>query len=146
MRTIALRFSNRFAPPEGTIKAHQAIICDKGFVWYGKLGSNVSKKNVDLLLSQDCPRILLIHSGSIERYWAYVDEVKFEQPSNDEFPAYYRNMAEKFKTWFRIIRFEPADKRVISKCTVVSSGASLSEASRASMNPYFFVEYKEHID
>ncbi len=143
MYTIALRYAENFAPDEGTIQAHQDLIDANGYVWYGKLGSTVSKKKVELLLSQDKPRILLIHSGGTERYWAYIDSVKNEQPAYEEFPSYYRNMAEKFKTWFRIIKFDPADKRVISKCTVVSSGATLSEASRGSMNPYFFVEYKE---
>ena len=143
MYTIALRFAENFAPQEGTIIAHQHIITKQNYVWYGKLGSAVSAKNRKILLSQDNPRILLIHSGSIDRYWAYIDDIKYERPADEEFPDYYRDMANRIKTWFRIIRFEPADKKVISKCTVVSSGASLSEASRASMSPYFFVEYKE---
>ena len=37
MRTIALRFSNNFAPEAGTIVEHQEIIAELGFVWYGKL-------------------------------------------------------------------------------------------------------------
>ena len=143
MYTIALRFAENFAPQMGTINAHQQIINQQGFVWYGKLGSAVSAKNRGIILSQENPRILLIHSGSIERYWAYIDDIKSERPANEEFPEYYRDMASKIKTWFRIIRFEPAEKYVISKCTVVSSGSSLSEASRASMNPYFFVKYTE---
>lgn len=44
MRTIALRFSNNFAPEEGTISAHEIVIAEKGFVWYGKLGSRISSK------------------------------------------------------------------------------------------------------
>ena len=143
MYTIALRFAENFAPQEGTIIAHQHIINKQNYVWYGKLGSAVSAKNRQLLLSQNNPRILLIHSGGVERYWAYIDDIKYECPADEEFPVYYRDKAEKIKTWFKILRFEPADKKVISKCMVVSSGASLSEASRASMSPYFFVEYKE---
>lgn len=34
-----------------------------------------------------------------------------------------------------------ADKSVMGKCKVVSSGAPLSEVSRHSMSPYFVIEY-----
>lgn len=50
MKTIALRFGEHFAPPCGTIAAHQAIIDDKGYVWYGKLGNTVSDKNVSAIM------------------------------------------------------------------------------------------------
>lgn len=143
MKTIALRFAENFAPKDGTISAHKKIIDKKGYVWYGKLGSAVSAARICELLSQEEPRILLIHSGGPERYWAYIDNIEKTRPSDDEFPDYYRDMANKIKTWFRIVRFESADKKVISQCTVISSGSSLSEASRASMNPYFYVEYNE---
>ena len=43
MRTIALRFANNFAPAEGTIAAHQSMIAQFGYVWYGKLGTPISK-------------------------------------------------------------------------------------------------------
>lgn len=47
MRTIALRFSNNFAPDIGTIRAHEELINSNGFVWYGKLGSKISARVVD---------------------------------------------------------------------------------------------------
>lgn len=34
MKTIALRFSNNFAPDIGTIEAHNEVIKEKGYVWY----------------------------------------------------------------------------------------------------------------
>lgn len=52
MKSIALRFSEKFAPPEGTIAAHQALIDEKGYVWYGKLGSALSAKTVALIIEQ----------------------------------------------------------------------------------------------
>ena len=44
MRTIALRFSNNFAPDIGTIGAHIQLIAKMGYAWYGKLGSKISAK------------------------------------------------------------------------------------------------------
>ena len=63
--TIALRFADTFAPIEGTILAHRNLISEIGFVWYGKLGTAVSGKVVNKILSNAIPRILLIHSGKL---------------------------------------------------------------------------------
>lgn len=143
MRTIALRFSNNFAPKEGTIGAHETMIKEKGFVWYGKLGSRISSRTKDDILKNDDPQILLIHSGATDRYWARIDKIQNETPPADEIPAYYRDRAKDFATWFRVRRFEEAQRNVLSQCFVASSGMSLSIASRRSMNPYFIIDYKE---
>lgn len=139
MKSIALRFSENFSPEDGTIAEHQKIIEKKGYVFYGKMGSSVSKKNRELVLAEKQPKILLIHSGGVKRYWAYIDEISDTRPSFDEFPEYYHGIADKFKTWFRVIRFEEAPRNVLALCTVASSGALLGEASRHSMSPYFVI-------
>lgn len=141
MKTVALRFAENFAPNGGTIAAHQQVIDDLGYVWYGKLGSPVSQAVANELLSNSDPRILLIHSGGQERYWAHIDAIQRSQPEVAEIPAYYRDIADKFKCWFRILSFERAANSVMSNCTVVSSGKKLTEASRHSMSPYFIILY-----
>ena len=143
MRTIALRFSNIFAPAEGTICAHEAMIIKNGYVWYGKLGSKVSAKVKDDILSDADPMILLIHSGSTGRYWAHIDKIQNETPPTDEIPSYYSNRAGDFATWFRVRRFEEAPRNILSQCFVVSSGTALSSVSRHSMSPYFIITYIE---
>lgn len=143
MRTIALRFSNSFAPEEGTIKAHEAVIEEIGHVWYGKLGSKISSKVKEDLISSKDPKILLIHSGSYSRYWAHIDKVQNETPPVDEIPVYYRDRAEDFATWFRVLRFEEAPRNILSQCFVASSRAALSSASRHSMSPYFIIDYSD---
>lgn len=143
MRTIALRFSNNFAPIEGTIRAHEAMIFDNGYVWYGKLGSKISAKVKSEILSNTDPMILLIHSGSFGRYWAHIDAIQYESPPTEEIPAYYRDRTEDFATWFKVRRFEEAPRNILSQCFVASSGTSLSFASRQSMSPYFIINYVE---
>lgn len=137
MKTIALRFSNKFAPECGTIEAHNELIQKKGYVWYGKLGNKIAASVFPDILENDEPRILLIHSGASYRYWAYVDKIQHELPDKEGIPAYYRDDADKFKTWFRVIRFEDAPRDIMSKCTVSSSGQELGIASKHSMSPYF---------
>lgn len=143
MKTIALRFSDNFAPPEGTIGAHRACIESKGYVWYGKLGSTVSDKVCRQLIENEKPKILLIHSGKAARYWAYIDKVSKDTPALEDIPEYYRGQAGIFHTWFRVKRIVEADRSVMSECKVASSGALLSMTSRSSMSPYFIIEYTE---
>ena len=140
MKTIALRFSNSFAPECGTIQSHQALIEEKGYVWYGKLGTKVSTGIADTILKNDNPRILLIHSGATQRYWAFIDKIEYSIPLLQEIPEYYRDRAAEFKTWFRVRSFILAPKDILSHCIVASSGVSLSQASRHSMSPYFIIE------
>ncbi len=146
MRTIALRFSNNFAPDIGTIRAHEELINKNGFVWYGKLGSKISAKVSTDIMKNEQPRILLIHSGAKARYWAYIDKFQYEFPEFEGVPQYYRERAKEFnefKSWFRVIRFEEAQKNILSHCFVASSHAPLSNVSRHSMSPYFIIDVDE---
>ena len=143
MKTIALRFGEHFSPECGTIAAHQELLDELGYVWYGKMGNPVTKRIIDELKAQEDTRILLINSGKAGRYWAYVSEITRDIPDLKGIPAYYRDMPEKFTTWFKITAFEPAKRDIMSKCFVVSSGAVLGEVSKHSMNPYFIINYEE---
>ncbi len=140
MKTIALRFGEHFSPEIGTIPAHEEIINEYGFVWYGKLGASVSDKVIQEIMNSDNPHILLIRSGKAERYWAQVTEIQHQVPEEKYIPHYYRAKANTFKTWFKISDFTRAPKDVMNNCKVASSGATLSEASKHSMSPYFIIE------
>lgn len=141
MRTIALRFADNYAPKEGTIKLHQEIINNNGYVWYGKFGNTLSQKNIDLLMSQPDRKFLLIKSGFPDRYWAYFDEIVKDKPKDiSNIPEYYRNYTDKIKCWFKIRKIERTENNVMSKFIISSSKMPLSEASKHSLNPYFVIE------
>jgi len=143
MRTIALRFAENFAPVIGTISAHQEIINSIGYVWYGKLGTPISSKVAEDIMLNNNPKILLIHSGKLERYWAHISEVSRIVPPLIEIPEYYRNMTEKFNCWFKITSFEEASRDIMSKCFVASSNVPLPQVSKHSMSPYFIINVNE---
>ena len=143
MKTIALRFGEHFSPDCGTIEAHQQMIDKLGYVWYGKMGSPVSLRIVSELEQNDNIKILLIHSGKADRYWAHVAEIKKETPPAEGIPEYYRDKAAKFKTWFKITAFERAQKDIMSRCFVVSSGSALGEVSKHSMSPYYIIDVED---
>ena len=143
MRTIALRFSDNFAPNCGTINAHKKIIEEKGYVWYGKLGSAVSKKVIDEILQNEYSKVLLIHSGKTYRYWAFIKEIQHSTPEINAIPEYYREISGRFNTWFKVVKFEEAPKNVLSNCIVSSSKRPLSEVSKCSMSPYFIIDVED---
>ena len=41
MKTIALRYSDNYAPEEGMLYHHKQIIEKYGYVWYGKFGNRI---------------------------------------------------------------------------------------------------------
>jgi hypothetical protein len=143
MRTVALRFAENFAPECGTIEAHRQVIEGYGSVWYGKFGAAVSEANVRALLANDDPKILLIHSGGSDRWWAHVDAVQRSIPDDGHYPAYYAQHLGKFHCWFHVTGIEPAPRDVMRRCVVPSSGKPLTQASRYSMSPYFVIDYLE---
>ena len=139
MKTIALRFGEHFSPDCGTIAAHQQLIDKLGYVWYGKMGNPVATRIVQELTNQKETKILLINSGKADRYWAHVAEITKEMPPLEGIPTYYRDMTDKFKTWFKITSFESAPRDILSRCFVASSGNALGEVSKHSMSPYFII-------
>lgn len=143
MKTIALRFADNYAPADGTIKLHEDVINEYGYVWYGKFGNSLSQKNIDMLLEMKEKRFLLIKSGGQERYWAHFEDIKKEGINVEAIPKYYRDDKERVKCWFKITKFEKSDPKVMSKCFVSSSGSLLSNTSKYSMSPYFVIDYKE---
>ena len=146
MNTIALRFSDNYAPPKGTIALHEEIINEKGYVWFGKFGNNISKEIIKEQMNTKDPKFLLIKSGGLERYWVHFTD--FKTSNEIDFscvPEYYRDNIGKIKCWFKIIEFEKAEKDILSKCFVLSTGQCLSLASKYSMNPYFKIKYDEKI-
>ncbi len=145
MWTIALRFADSFAPPEGTIAAHNSLIAENGYVWYGKMGNPLSADTVNMVLKNYPAKVLLIHSGTQKRYWAYVDAISNERPKEGDFPTYYADKIYKMKTWLRVLKIENAPRDIMGKCKVISSGALLSHISRYSMSPFFRIEVEEDV-
>ena len=141
MRTLALRFSDTFAPRGGTIKEHEKIINSRGFVWYGKLGNKISPKIFNEILSSGPVRILMIKASSTERYWATLEEVSYEEKK--EHPSYYGWDTLNMKTWLKITKIEKAPDDILEKCIIPSTGNRLSDIYKRSMGSYFNIEIEE---
>lgn len=143
MKSLALRFGDNFAPECGTINAHMSIIKEYGYVWYGKFGNHLCKNKTDSILKENNPRVLLIHSGTLNRYWAYVSDIVDHCDEHELIPDYYREKASGIKTWLKIWKIESAKNNVMRFCKVSSSNEPLSIISRSSLSPFFFIDFDE---
>lgn len=143
MTTIALRFSDSFAPDGGTIEEHLKIIRLHSYAWFGKMGTPIAKHVMQALMNNEDKKFLLINSGKADRYWVYFSDIQRTTPESEKIPEYYRFRADDFHTWFKITKIEKAPKNILSQCHVKSSGAPLSSVSRHSMSPYFIIETEE---
>lgn len=140
METIALKFNNNFASKDGTIEEHNKLLKEKGYVWYGKLGTPLSKRNKESIVSSEHPHILLVNNRDNEYYWACIEKIEY-QPDDENIPEYYRARKSDFTTWFKIVKLVKTDKEILRKCIVTSSSRPLIEAMNC-MSPFFNISYK----
>ena len=143
MKTIALRFSDNYAPPGGTIINHEKIINKKGYVWYGKFGNKINQNYIDEMINSNITKVLFVKSGTNEQYWAYFTEYSNEVTDYTCIPEYYRDNVSNIKSWFKITRFEKIDKDLLDKCIVISSNDSLKNAISKGMCSCFKITYEE---
>ena len=140
MRTIALKYHDDFWPMRSMFDEHQSYLLSNGFTWWGKTGVPISKKVASEVLASDDPRVLLIHSGEKDRWWAHVDQIVYGRPDEAFIPSWYRDNPENYNCWLRITRFERAPKNVMSRYLVASSGKLLSKSSSFSRSNYFIID------
>ena len=132
----------RYGKKTDCIEKHKEVIGDKGYCWFGKIGVVPSKKAVDAIFTEECPKIILYSQG--KGYVADVDEIIYEKPAVG-YPKYYQE--ELFdelvfpKSYFKLTSIEKITNEDLSKLKVVSSGSQAFETLNRSMSSFFFAEY-----
>ena len=140
MKTLALRYSDNYAPSDGTIGEHEKLINKNGFVWYGKFGNKVSQQVINDVLEKGTAKVLFIKSGREDIYYANVDKIQYNMPEEKYIPKYYSDSYDRVSVWFRITEFKKTDYDVVKDYYVISSDKRLDIASKHSMNSCFIVE------
>ena len=143
MKTVVLKFSDSFAPKEGTIEEHNKIIDKYGFVWYGKKGNVINSLLTDEINNYDIQdrKIILVKSVTHECYIAEIEKIEnYVKPENKYIPEYYWDWKNNINCWIKIKCFKKVDKSILQKATVCSSQRTLSEAFYHSMTPIFIVD------
>lgn len=142
-RTVVLRYGEHISPPEGTIAAHQKVIDELGYVWYGKLGVPLSAQKLERIRSQREDRsmsVFLLTKRDLTL--VEVDECSATVAGSDlgAVPSYYRARHEDARTWFRVRRLtNVVAKGAAGHLLVESSRRPLSEVLSGSVSPMFYV-------
>ena len=143
MKTIALRYSDNYAPADGTIIEHQKIIDANGYVWYGKFGNKISPSVVEDILASREPKIIFIKSGFSELFYAYIQDIQYNLNDYTSVPKYYKADYGRVGVWFKINKFEKINMEEIKKYYIVSSKKRLDDSTKHCMSSSFIVEKKE---
>lgn len=139
-KLLVLRFGKQIV--ENCIELHQEIIEEKGYCWFGKLGTVPSKKSIDAVLDEEKPSIILYARGSA--FLCEISEVIYEKP-DEGYPGYYKNeLFDKlsFPTiYFKLLSMEVLNVNDLEKFTVISSGNSAINTLLHSMSSFLFISY-----
>ena len=142
MKTIVLRFSDSFAPKDGTLAEHQKMIKAFGHVWWGKRGPRISQKVVREIINNGKGQVLLVRGGTKEKYWATIEEISDGCPQRSMVPEYYRSDVAFYGSFLKIIDIKRADENVLDNCFVCTTGAKMSDIINKAMASYFIVDYR----
>lgn len=140
MKTAVFRFTDNYAPKEGTVKLHEDVIKSKKYVWYGVFGIGLSDKNINIILDNPEKKVLLVKSKTMECYWCNIENVTKDKPDLEYIPSYYRNDTSRVKTWLKISKIEKIDSSILDKCTVLSTQKKLKDSINKGMSSYFIVD------
>lgn len=149
---ILIRYGEQLAPQEGTIKAHQDVIKQKGYVWLGKFGKKVGdnmfqivKKQIDsrepayLFLVKYVGGHYIVHAG-------FLTDVSFK-PSEPEFvPSYYSKKLHLASSWFKINKIVRLDAEVLKNLPGKSSSFPIIESLRSSMAGLLYVKLPKELN
>lgn len=140
MNTIVLRFSDSFAPKDGTLAEHEKLIQEYGYVWWGKRGPRISQKVAKNIICDGVGKVLLVRGGTKEKYWATVTEISDGCPQKSRIPEYYRGDVAFYGSFLKITKIERAQDDVLEHLFVSTTGAKMSDIINKAMASYFIVE------
>ena len=119
-QTIILRFRDLVTEENGTIKRHQDVIAQNGYVWWAwwKKGNETTPVPEFSSLATNAKtapvNLFLVDSGQGLVYRAKCEDVdlraaqKIPSPETDKTPEYYRD--QEYYAWFKFTQIEQCDE------------------------------------
>lgn len=135
---LLLRYSDKFGP---TIELHNQVVDEKGFVWFGKMGTKLGARwnevfHQHLLNNQSTIWLYLVKriGTHYEFHRAKLLEISQKEP-DDGIPSYYRDHAllSQMSCFFRCERIRRCSKLEVRNIRLASSGAPATETLAGSM-------------
>lgn len=152
-RHILLRFNDHLK--YDTIQCHKEVIDANGFVWFGKIGSPVSKVFIlscqDSIQAGEKVNLFLVKSKSSNNM-LYKSEILHitnsdlrKSPDNIFIPEYYRHANHNIHCWFKLNKLLRLPSSYLGKLSVASSTMPVLETIGSSMSGILYVEYKDQV-
>ena len=129
---LVLRYSNKII--DSCIEKHLNVLNKDSFVWWGKCGARTSQKNIDLVMNENEPKLLL-YSSNDKCYICGLSKVTYEKPGSS-YPKYYDEVFddELFPTtYYKLTSIVELNKQYLSHFIVNSTGRELSDLMCNSM-------------
>jgi hypothetical protein len=147
---ILMRFSDKFGPAVGTIKAHQDMIVSKGTVWLAKGGRPLARKHIATInqqLKNGIPTYLYLVQRVRDKYDLYCAHVLLmarEFPIAEKFlvPPYYTgNFLLDANLWVKLSVIEPSPTNELEKLVLQNTATPAKSSLMYSMAGLFLVRH-----
>ena len=146
---LVVRFSDSMFDVGDVIARHNEVVAQHGAVWFGKMGSTLAVRRIDLLNQQiqaGVPTFLYLVKGNRHvptAYKAPLLTVAKTLPAKEKplVPSYYteKKLVRHMNAWMKIKRIKPIDLEELDTLQAVSSVLPLSETLVRSSSGYFLV-------
>ena len=142
-KLLLVKYSDMYGKDCRTI--HKEYLKNNGYCWFGKYGTTISKKSIDLVLQSENPMIILTHKSKY--YLCSIDKITYDAPT-EGYPDYYNDelIKENMSVFFRITNIIDLDKKYLNYFIVNSSANPVSSAVTQSMASQFLIRSEKNIE
>jgi len=146
---LLIRFSDNLFAVGDAIGRHQKVIRERGYVWFGKLGTPIGQKAIDgfnAQIEQGTPTNLYLVKGNRKQstfYKAKIISLSNEIPKKekDVIPSYYfeKKIVKQMRSWVKITDIQFLEPDEIKSLRVKSSVLDIEETLFRSSAGLFYV-------
>ncbi len=152
---LVVRFSDNLFSIGDVVERHNEVTSKYSYVWFGKFGSTISEKRIEMLHGQIAKKIstyIYLVKGNRKKstfYRSNLLEITKQLPKSEEkrYPKYYteNKLQKHIQTWFKITEIVPIEDSALSKLKAVGSVYPIQETLVRSSSGYFLVHEAKDI-
>ncbi len=146
---LLIRFSDNLFSAGDVISFHQQVIKEKGFVWFGKIGTPIAQRHVEtinLQIQNKIPSFLYLVKGGRHKSTFYRANIAFlssvlPKKERELIPPYYFELkiAKHMKFWAKLSGISLVEEDDAQKIQVVGSVFEIGETLARSSSGHFLV-------
>lgn len=152
---LVVRFSDNLFSVGDVVEKHNIVASKNGYVWFGKFGSTISEKRIEMLhgqIAKKIPTYIYLVKGNRKKstfYRSDLLEITKQLPKSEEkkFPEYYieNKLKQHIQTWFKISQIIQVEDSALSKLKAIGSVYPIQESLVRSSSGYFLVHESKNL-